>query len=150
MVISDKVCSIYLRQNAETYSGDLPSVIQAGNVLEYEQGLSLEPLVLKAYIDQEQLYKQFGITKITLMAVILTSIAVAILISMILANSLTKPITTLSSLMLQPDELVDMSVVPYFNLNNEIGILYASYQKMLDDKNLYVKNELENKKNSSS
>ena len=122
-----------------------PSVIQAGNVLEYEQGLSLEPLVLKAYIDQEQLYKQFGITKITLMAVILTSIAVAILISMILANSLTKPITTLSSLMLQPDELVDMSVVPYFNLNNEIGILYASYQKMLDDKNLYVKNELENK-----
>ena len=27
LVISDKVCSIYLRQNAETYSGDLPSSI---------------------------------------------------------------------------------------------------------------------------
>lgn len=122
-----------------------PSVIQNGEVLEYEQKLSLEPLVLNVYLNQVQLYKQFGITKITLIAVILTSIMVAILISMILANSLTKPITTLSSLMLQPEELVDMSVVPYFNYDNEIGILYASYQKMLDDKNLYVKNELENK-----
>jgi len=93
------------------------------------QKLTLDPLVLKVFINQEELYRQFGIIKITLVAVILTSIIVAILISMILANSLTKPITTLSDLMLQPEETADVSVVPYFNLNNEIGILYASYQK---------------------
>ena len=139
------IARLVIYNNDQIVSSTDSSVIKNGNVLEYEQKLTLDPLVLKVFINQEELYRQFGIIKITLVAVILTSIIVAILISMILANSLTKPITTLSDLMLQPEETADVSVVPYFNLNNEIGILYASYQKMLDDKNLYVKNELENK-----
>lgn len=139
------IARLTIRSGEETIYTTRSADIGDAPVLEYEQPLSLEPLTLQVQIDQKLLYAQFGITKITLIAVTLTCILVVILISWILSSSLTKPITILSDLMLQPEEFADMSVVPYFHYENEIGTLYTSYQKMLDDKNLYVKNELENK-----
>ena len=114
-------------------------------VLTYEQPLSLEPLRLQARISQENLYREFGITLIALTAVMAASLLVVILISWILSRNLTRPIVTLSEMMQQPEEFPDVSAIPYFNKGDEIGTLYTSYQKMLDDRNLYVKNEFENK-----
>lgn len=114
-------------------------------VLTYTKPLSLEPLVLEARIGQKNLYREFGITLIALTAVLAIALMVVILISWILSRNLTRPIITLSGMMQQPEEFPDASELPYFNRGDEIGTLYTSYQKMLDDRNLYVKNEFENK-----
>ena len=132
--------------NEDTVLYTTPSVIpEHSDVLEYEQPLSVEPLKLHVSISRKMLHKEFGITLIALTAVMTTSLLVVILISWILSRNLTRPVVTLSEMMQQPEEFPDVSALPYFNSRNEIGTLYTSYQKMLDDKNLYVKNEFENK-----
>ena len=127
--------------NADALSGD----IDDHNALFYEEKLPLDTLTLQARIDREQLYREFGITRIALIAGGAACGLIMILISFFLSAYLTKPITRLSELMLQADEDADISAAPYFSYNNEIGTLYNAYQKMLDDKNLYIKNELENR-----
>jgi two-component system sensor histidine kinase YesM len=114
-------------------------------ILEYEVPLELDGLKLHASIDREQLYREFGITRITIIYLAVTFILISVLISVILSKSLTKPITFLSEQMLAGEEAFDISATPYFNYKNEIGTLYNSYQEMLDEKNMYIKNELENK-----
>ena len=132
--------------NEDTVLYATPSVIpEDSDVLEYEQALSIEPLHLHVCISRKMLHKEFGITLIALTAVMITSLLVVILISWILSRNLTRPVVTLSEMMQQPEEFPDVSALPYFNSRDEIGTLYTSYQKMLDDRNLYVKNEFENK-----
>ncbi len=132
--------------NGDTVLYATPAVIpEHSDVLEYEQALSVEPLRLHVCISRKMLHKEFGITLITLTAVMITSLLVVILISWILSRNLTRPVVTLSEMMQQPEEFPDVSALPYFNSRDEIGTLYTSYQKMLDDRNLYVKNEFENK-----
>ncbi|MBQ7371121.1 MAG: sensor histidine kinase [Blautia sp.] len=139
------IAELSIRNGTDTICSTPEVITGKSGILEYEQSLSLKPLRLNVRIDREMLYEEFGFVRITLAAIFATALAVMILISWILSGSLTLPITTLSELMVQPDEFTDMSLVPYFHYHNEIGTLYTAYQKMLDDKNLYVKNELENK-----
>ncbi|HCT90277.1 MAG TPA: hypothetical protein DF613_02670 [Lachnospiraceae bacterium] len=127
--------------NADT----LPGGIDDRNALFYEEKIPLDSLTLEARIEREQLYRGFGITRIALIAGGAACGLIMILISFFLSANLTKPIIRLSELMLHADEDADISAAPYFSYNNEIGTLYNAYQKMLDDKNLYIKNELENR-----
>ena len=120
----------------------------AKNALEYQTSLSLDGLSLQAVIDRELLYREFGITQITLLSLAVTCILVIAILSILLSKSLTKPITYLSRKMGHAGEDWedwDVSDSPYFDRRDEIGTLYNSYQEMLDERNDYIKNELENK-----
>lgn len=115
------------------------------NALRLDKGLRLDGLTLQASINRQQLYREFSITQITLIFLTVTCILAFIIISILLSKSLTKPISYLSRQMARPDGKHDVSDSPYFRNRDEIGTLYNSYQEMLDDRNRYIKNELENK-----
>lgn len=121
------------------------SALDPRDSLLLERDLNLTDLTLHASINREMLYDEFRITQITLIFLTVTCIVAFFIISILLSKSLTNPITYLSSQMVRSDGNHDVSDSPYFGYHNEIGTLYNSFQEMLDERNRYIKNELENK-----
>lgn len=121
------------------------TAFKTGDSLLLERDLNLADLTLHASINRDLLYNEFSITQITLIFLTVTCILAFLIISILLSKSLTKPITYLSSQMARSDGKYDVSDSPYFAYRNEIGTLYNSFQEMLDERNRYIKNELENK-----
>lgn len=130
-----------LYTNADTQSSNFIKE----NTLYYETTIPMDHLKLSAYIDKELLYQEFGITKTTLILVFASCAVLVIIAALILSRSIAKPIMRLSAIMLQSQKNPDLSELPHFSQNDEIGILYRSYQEMLDERDQYVKNSLENK-----
>lgn len=127
-----------------TISGGL-SGLKEENALILEKELDLPGLTLHAYVNREMLHREFGITQITLLSVSAICLLVFITLSVLLSRSLTRPIIYLSQQMMRTDGKHGVSDSPYFRHQDEIGILYNSFQEMQDEKNRYIKNELENK-----
>ena len=115
------------------------------NLLVLERPLDWEGMTLTAVIDRASLYREFGVTQITLIFLSAVCILIFIILSFYLSKSLIRPVATLSQKMKRQSKNHDVHDTPYFNYNNEIGTLYNSYQEMLDERNHYIKNELQNK-----
>lgn len=107
--------------------------------------LGMDGLSIVASVQREPLYQAFRVTQIALISLAVICILVFIIISILLSRSLTKPIVTLGRQMSRPDGKHDVSDSPYFRYHNEIGTLYNAFQEMMDERNSYIKNELENK-----
>lgn len=110
-----------------------------------KRDLNLNGLTLMASLDRKLLYSEFHITQLTLFFLGATCVLVFVVISLLLSRSLTRPIAWLSRQMLLAGGRQDVSSSPYFHSRNEIGVLYNSYQEMLDERSRYVKEHLENK-----
>lgn len=113
--------------------------------LTFSQDLQLSGLTLEAQINQSLLSREFGITQITLVALSVVCIVGILILSVFLSRSIIAPIIHLSSQMLNRDGNQNVSSSRYFHYGDEIGTLYNSYQEMLDERNYYIKHELENK-----
>ncbi|HCT92082.1 MAG TPA: hypothetical protein DF613_12005 [Lachnospiraceae bacterium] len=127
-----------------TASGGL-SGLKAENALSLEKTLDLPGLILHACVNREMLHREFGITQITLLSVTAICLLVFVTLSVLLSRSLTRPIIYLSRQMVRTDGKHGVVDSPYFHRQDEIGVLYNSFQEMQDEKDRYIKNELENK-----
>jgi two-component system sensor histidine kinase YesM len=115
------------------------------DIIELQQTLDLGSLSLNISVSQRSLSKEFGITQITLLALAATCIIGVFILSLFLSRKIISPIIYLSSKMLKKNEDACVSDAPYFHYEDEIGTLYNSYQEMLDERQYYIKHELENK-----
>lgn len=113
--------------------------------LQLSEDLSLSGLSLLVDLNEQDLANEFQVTKNTLVALSLTCIAGILILSIFLSRSIISPIVHLSGQMLKRDGNQSVTGSRYFRYNDEIGTLYTSYQEMLDERNYYVKHELENK-----
>ncbi len=113
--------------------------------LQLSEDLSLSGLSLLVDLNEQNLANEFQVTQNTLVALSLTCIAGILILSIFLSKSIISPIVHLSDQMLKRDGNQSVTNSRYFRYNDEIGTLYTSYQEMLDERNYYVKHELENK-----
>lgn len=115
------------------------------DTMHLERELSFQGLTLNIEVSQSSLSREFGITQNTLIALSVTCIAGILILSVFLSRSIITPIIYLSSQMQVRDRKQDVSDSPYYRYGDEIGTLYTSYQEMLDEREYYIKHELENK-----
>ena len=123
----------------------LPSDFSDRNSIKFRNDLDWEGLSLIAVFNTEGLYREFNSTRLTLITISIFCALIFIIISIFLSSYLTKPIILLSKKMSvrNGDNKVDKEI--YLNRTDEIGILYNEYQRMIDELNHYIKNELEYK-----
>ena len=115
------------------------------NSIKYNKKLDWNNLSFVAAFNTVGLYREFNSTRLTLFAISIVCALVFIIISIFLSTSLTKPIIHLSKKMSVRGGDNTVEKEPYLNRTDEIGILYNEYQRMIEELNLYIKNELENK-----
>jgi Predicted signal transduction protein with a C-terminal ATPase domain len=96
-------------------------------------------------IDKKPLYSEFKFTRYLILVISFTCAIVFIVISILLARSLTEPITELSRIMSNHKKHGLVTTDNYLNQNNEIGILYNEYNNMVEENNQYIKEQYQNK-----
>lgn len=111
----------------------------------FQQELKLPSLRLTAVIDYEALFREFNLTGIML---ILASAACAlgiVLLSFVFSRNLVYPIEHLSRKMAsQKGHSLEMTG-RYLNRTDEIGTLYNEYNSMVEELNISVKRDYEDK-----
>lgn len=125
--------------NAENFFMD------AGTSWKYERTLDLDGLTLSAIFNYESLYTEFDDTAQMLVLFVIISTLLFAAIAVLLANSLSKPITYLSEKMAAREGNNRLSGERYLNRTDEIGILYNEYLRYTDKLDRYITNELQNK-----
>ncbi|QJD85713.1 sensor histidine kinase [Cohnella herbarum] len=98
-----------------------------------------------ASISLSKLYEQYGVSQRLLLYIAITCALIFILLSVILSNLITKPIIDLSKTMRKNKFLNLVTAKKYMERTDEIGVLYAEYNKMIQDINRYIKESYQNK-----
>ncbi|MDD2957135.1 MAG: histidine kinase [Lachnospiraceae bacterium] len=111
--------------------------------LVFEKELSGLNLSLSFTFDQNTLSEQLDVSLYAVYYIAVFCLFSILLLSYFLSRMVTTPITALSEKMKHADLKQNVDTMPYFNNADEIGTLYNSYQKMLDDINEHEKKELE-------
>lgn len=96
-------------------------------------------------INFSKLSEQFTFTKMYLILFALFCAVIVLIISLILSHYLTSPITDLSLFMRNHKNHKLITTDKYLNRDDEIGILYNEYNNMIEEINLRIKNEYQNK-----
>lgn len=115
------------------------------DALTLTQELNLSCLSLELKVNHRELLSEFHVTQIILLALSVTCIVGILILSLFLSESIIHPIVHLSHQMQKRDGNQSVTNSHYFHYEDEIGTLYNSYQEMLDERNYYIKHELENK-----
>ncbi len=102
-------------------------------------------LTVVAAIDMNPIYDEFNYTKFLIIGIATSCALIFIIISFFLSKSLTKPITTLSEIMRNHKIHGSVTTDKYLNLHNEIGVLYNEYNNMVEENNLFIKEQYHNK-----
>lgn len=113
--------------------------------LKFHRDLDLKGLSLTTVFNTEGLYREFGSTRVTLIAISIICAVIFVIISIILSSYLTKPIISLSRQMSLRGTGKPANDRHYLNRTDEIGVLYNEYHRMIEELEHYIKNELENK-----
>lgn len=139
--------SIEGRDNQILYSNinDLPYDFSNASTIVLKEALTLEPLSLSVAINYDALYKEFGTSRILLIAFAIVCAAIFLIISFVLSNSLTQPISFLSARMHKHNSNDYIFEPKYLNRTDEIGILFNEYNSMLQEIDSYFKKEFQNK-----
>ncbi len=107
--------------------------------------LKISQLSLSAVFNYDELYKAYNLTEVLLLIIAIFCMAGAILLSIIFSNNLTKPITHLSDKMASQHGSHLTLTGRYLDRNDEIGILYNEYNTMVDELNISIKRDYQNK-----
>lgn len=107
--------------------------------------LDIEGLSLIAAINYEQLYNEFGFTRIIIIVIAIVCALLFIIISIFLSQYLTKPITHLSNKISSRNGFNLETSKRYLDRTDEIGILYNEYNCMIKELAQLIKNEYTNK-----
>jgi len=111
----------------------------------FKTGLDLDQLSLSAVFNYDELYKAYNLTEVLLLIIAVFCMAGTIVLSIIFSNSLTKPITHLSDKMASQHGSHLTLTGRYLNRNDEIGVLYNEYNSMVDELNISIKRDYQNK-----
>lgn len=98
-----------------------------------------------ASISISELYKQYGVSEKLIIYISVTCAVVFILLSVVLSNLITKPITELSKVMRKNKSQHLVTTKKQLERNDEIGILYKEYNNMIRDIDDYIKESYQNK-----
>jgi two-component system sensor histidine kinase YesM len=107
--------------------------------------LDIEGLSLNSAVNYSHLYKQFNYTRTLIIVFGLICAVVFLVISILLSQSLTEPITYLSHKMSNRQGHNKVSKEKYLMRTDEIGVLYNEYNRMIEELNTFIKNEYQNK-----
>lgn len=107
--------------------------------------LGMDGLSLIFSINYNELYREFGVTRTVILAIALVCIVIFVIISIVFAYYLTKPITYLSRKMASPKGERLQTSSKYLNRTDEIGTLYNEYNNMIETLSNYIKKELQSK-----
>ncbi|MFV0528781.1 MAG: sensor histidine kinase [Lachnospiraceae bacterium] len=111
----------------------------------YTTALSTGDLELVFSVNYEDLYREFGVTAILILAIALLCAAIAIILSLVLSSYLTRPIVHLSKKMaIKSGKNLETST-KYLERTDEIGVLYTEYNQMIETLSEYIQIELKNK-----
>jgi len=114
------------------------------NMKVMKKNLNIKELTLTAAINYEQIYNEFGFTRILILIIAGVCALIFIVISALLSFSLTKPIIHLSKKMATRGGVLSLSG-KYLERKDEIGTLYNEYNSMVKEINNFIKNEYQNK-----
>lgn len=124
---------------------DLPNNFSNASTVVSKSPLALDSLTLVTAINYDALYKEFGASRIILITFTLVCSLIFIVISFVLSESLTRPISFLSRLMARHASDGRTSNCRYFKRTDEIGILFNEYNSMLQELDSHIKREYQNK-----
>lgn len=102
-------------------------------------------LSLTSVVNYDRLFEEFKLTGIILIALALSCLAAALILSYLLSHYLTKPIIHLSRIMSQQKGDLLLTCEKYPDRADEIGILYHEYNSMVDKLNQSIKTDYQNK-----
>ncbi len=115
------------------------------NSLIMKAPLHIDTLTLVAAINNEELYREFNVTKILIIVIAGICTMFFLVVSVFFSIYLTNPITTLSKIMRAHQKHHLIISNKYLSRTDEIGILYNEYNNMLEEINTYVKEQYQNK-----
>ncbi|RTE11683.1 sensor histidine kinase [Paenibacillus whitsoniae] len=98
-----------------------------------------------ASLSLNELYKQYGVSQRLIIYIALSCAVIFLLLSVVLSGLITKPIIELSRLMRKNKSLHFVTTKKHLERDDEIGILYMEYNKMIKDIDLYIKESYQNK-----
>lgn len=140
LAIEDEAGNI-LYSNVNT----LKTQLTAKNARTQSAQLDLDHLRLIFSINYNDLYKEFDVTRIMILAISIICFLVFVVISVFLSHNVTKPIVYLSSEMADWSRNKPKLPEQFLKRTDEIGVLYNEYTNMLDTISTYIKKELQNK-----
>ncbi len=123
---------------------NIKNLFSIKNMKVLKKSLNIKELTLTAAVNYEQIYNEFGFTRILILIIAGVCSLVFIIISVLLSFSLTKPIIHLSKKMASHGDVLSLSK-KYLERKDEIGTLYNEYNSMVKEINNFIKNEYQNK-----
>lgn len=124
---------------------DLPYNFSNASTMILKENLTLEPLLLTAAINYDALYKEFGASRIIIVAFAFICAVIFLFISFVLSRNITQPIAYLSGCMHRHKSNDYITEPKFLNRTDEIGILFNEYNSMLYEINSYFKKEFQSK-----
>ncbi|KAA1187351.1 sensor histidine kinase [Paenibacillus sp. B2(2019)] len=133
-----------LTRKTEAMQGDELEFYNENN-LTVIQRLPVYHWTVIANISLSELYEKYGISNKLILYISLTCAVIFILLSILLSNWITKPITQLAKIMRKnkSQKFVTTEIKP--KRVDEIGFLYTEYNKMMQDIDIFVRESYQNK-----
>lgn len=117
----------------------------SSSILQHTTSLDADNMVLTIFFDLSNLTSEFQVTKYLLFFMTLFCLVLVIVLSLILSRDITTPIHLLSQKMSSKDHSDLIGYESYLARKDEIGVLYNEYQRMIEELDHYIKEELQNK-----
>ena len=118
---------------------------QSNKLQSNEKSLNIENLTLVCSVNYEKLYREFGVTQITVVWIGFVCTTVFVIISILLSHYLTQPIVYLSRKIANRNGHNMVAKEKYLKRSDEIGVLCNEYNNMLEELNQVIKQEYKNK-----
>ena len=105
-----------------------------------------DDLIVSYYLNYGKLYREFGVTRIIILAISAICLLIIITVSFSVSNYVSKPITHLSEILAtnQQRQMLETST-RYMDRPDEIGVLYNEYNNMVSTLEKYIDKEMQNK-----
>jgi len=98
-----------------------------------------------ATISISEMKAAFGATKNLLLYITIICIIIFVMLSILLSNLITKPITNLSRVMRENDSRRMVTTKKYLERDDEVGTLYNEYNNMINQINTFIKESYQNR-----
>jgi two-component system sensor histidine kinase YesM len=124
---------------------DIPGTYSQKNTVTKKENLN-NGLTMISVLDYSRLYSEFGVTQILIIIIGIICALIAIVLSFVISNSLTKPIIYLSNQMASKhNNNALITKESYLKRNDEVGTMYNEYNTMVERESIFIKQQYTNK-----
>lgn len=141
LTIHNTETSNVLYSNIDTFTSDFSKIHR--QILKHD--LNVSPLRLTAVFDYDALFKEFSLTGILLILMAAACAIGIILLSYAISKNMVEPIEHLSRKMASQKGHTLALTSRYLNRTDEIGTLYNEYNSMVDELNISIKRDYQDK-----